>query len=98
LNVPGGAFPDGHGAGEEGFALAGEMKEAAAAVGGVDGEHEEAAAGEGLEGSGESGAIHTEEIGHCGHTGWVGAIEGHEQGKLTVGEVDGTKCFVEATS
>jgi hypothetical protein len=96
FNLAAGVRPDGNGAGEELPALGGEVEEAAAAVRGVGGDFEETAALEGLEGGGEGGAIHAQEIGDGGHAGRLRAMEGHEQGKLTIGEFDGTKCVVEA--
>jgi hypothetical protein len=98
FNLLAGAFPEGDGAGEEGFAPGREVEQAAAAVGGIGGDFEQATALERFEGGGEGGAIHAEEIGHRGHTGRVGAIEGHEQRKLPIGELGGTKCVVEAAS
>ncbi len=98
FEVLAGAFPDGNGTGEEGFTLKSEVQEAAAAVGGVGRDFEKAAALERFESSGESGAVHAEEVGDGSHTGRVGAVEGHEEGKLTIVEFDGTKCVVEATS
>jgi hypothetical protein len=96
FHLPAGALPDGNGTGEEGFALGGEVQAAAAAVGGVGGDLEKSATLEGLESGGKGGAIHAEEVRDGRHAGRVGAIEGDEQGKLTIGELDGTKCVVEA--
>jgi hypothetical protein len=93
-----GALPDGNGAGEEGFALGGEVQKAAAAVGRVGRNFQEAAAPERFEGGGEGRSVHAKEIGDGRHARRVGTIEGHEEGKLTIGEFDGTKCVVEAAS
>lgn len=96
--MPAGALPEGNGAGEEIPALGGEVEEAAAAVRRIGGDFEQTAARKGLEGGGKGGAIHAEESGNGRHAGWMGAMEGHEQRELTVGELEGTKCVVEAAS
>jgi hypothetical protein len=70
--------PDGEGLGEEVAAFGGELEEAAAAVFAVEGDFDEATALEGLEGGGEGGAIHGEEVGDGRHGWGFGAVEGDE--------------------
>jgi len=89
-------FPHGKCFYEEAQAGRGEGEQAPAAVGGVGGDFDKAAALEGLEGGGEGGAVHGEEGGHGGHAGRIGAVERHHQGELAVGQSEGAEGVVEA--
>ena len=91
-----GLAPGGDGAGEEAAAFAGELEDAAAAVGGVGRDFDEAAALKGFESGGEGGAVHGEEGGDGAHGGGLGAVEGHEERELAVGQAEGAEGDVEA--
>jgi hypothetical protein len=90
-----GLVPDGNGAGEERLAFGGEDEDAAAAVGWVGRNFDQAAAFEGFEGSGQSGAIHGEQGGDWPHGRRGGAIERHQERELAVGEFEGAEGFIE---
>ena len=91
-----GLLPHGNSACQERTAFGGEYEDAAAAVGWVGRNLDQAAALERLEGGGERGAIHGEQGGYRAHGRWLGAIEGHQQGELAVGQVEGAQGFIEA--
>jgi hypothetical protein len=93
-----GLAPDGVGPGEQVAALSGEEKDAAAAVFGIGVDFHEAAALEGLEGGGEGGAAHDQELGDWRHGRRLGAVESDEDGELAVGEAEGAEGHVEAAS
>jgi hypothetical protein len=91
-----GLFPHGHGRDEQGVGLGREVQTAAASIIGIGGDFDKAAALEGLEGSGEGGAIHREQRSDGGHAGRLRAIERHEQRELAVGKAERAESIVEA--
>jgi hypothetical protein len=56
----------------------------------------EAATLERLEGGGQRGSIHGEQGGYWGHGRGLGAIEGHEERELSIGEAEGAQGFIES--
>src|SRR4029078_1245374 len=90
--------PNGKRAGEEGAPLLSEDEDAAAAILSIALDFEQAPALEGFEGGCESGAIHREQGSDGCHRRGLGAIERHEQRKLSIGEFKGTQFFVEAAA
>jgi len=93
-----GRFPDRQGVGEDLPSFFGEDEDAAAAVGGVRGDFDQAPALQRFERGGEGGTVHGEQVGDGAHGGWRGAVERHEQGELAVGQAEGAQDFVEASS
>jgi len=89
-------LPHGNGFCEESLAGRGEGEQASAAVGGIGSDPDQSTALEGLEGGGEGGSIHREELGYGGHSGGDRPVERHHQGELSVGQSEGTERVVEA--
>jgi len=90
-----GTLPDGHGAGEQLFALGGENQSAVTAIILIFLNANEAAALERLEGRGERGAVHGQQVCNRRHGGRLGPVQGHEQRELPVCEVQRAKGLVE---
>lgn len=88
-------LPHRDGRGEQGAAFGCEVQAAAATIFGIGGDGDEAAALEGLEGSGERGAVHGQQCSDGGHAGGLRAIERHQERELAVGEAQGAERFVE---
>lgn len=85
FNIFVGALPDGQGTGEEAPSFFSENQDAAAAVGGVVVDFDEAAALKRLQRGGQGGSIHGQQRSDRSHRWRLGTIERHEQGELSVG-------------
>ena len=95
LDLVVGLLPHGNGACEEGASLGREYQDAAAAVGWVGRHFDQAAALQWLEGGGQRGSIHGKQSGDGAHGRRLGAIEGHQQRELAVGQFEGAEGFIE---
>lgn len=74
FNVVVRALPDRHGAGQQVAAFCGENEDAAALVGGVGRDFDEAAAFKRFQGGGQSGAVHGEQRSDRSHGRWLGTV------------------------
>lgn len=90
------ALPNGDGASEQTFPFGREDQNTAAPIRWVLGDFDQAAAFKGLQCSGEGGAIHGKKRRHGAH-GWrFRPIQRHEQGKLSIGQTEGTQNVIES--
>lgn len=91
------ALPDRKSTGEQAAPFRGEDEDAAAAVGGVGADSNQAAPLQRLQGRGQGGSIHRQQ-GSDGPHGWrFRTIERHQQGELPVGEGEWAQLLVETT-
>src|SRR4029079_1175804 len=90
------AEPDGKCAGKKGPARFREDENAAAAVIGIVRDLYQAAALQGLERGCKSRAVHCKQGSNGAHRRRLGAVERHEQGKVTIGEVEWSEFFIKA--
>jgi hypothetical protein len=95
LNFSVGAPPDWCGAGEQVPALCGQNQSAAAAIVLILLNADKAAALERLEGRGERGAVHGQQVCHRSHRRRLGPVQRHEQRKLPVGKPQRAEGLVE---
>ena len=93
-----GLLPERHGCGEKSLTRRSKFQAAAAPVGGVGEDGDQATPLERFERGGERGAIHGEEGGHGCHTRRLGAIERHQKRKLAIGQAMGAQHFIETAS
>ena len=96
LDLAVGSLPLWNCMGKQGFPFGCELENATAAVGRVLGDLDQAAALQGLQCGGQGGAIHGEQRGDGAHGRGLGAVKGHQERELAVGEAEGTEDFVEA--
>jgi hypothetical protein len=90
------AAPDWGGARKQTATFVGEPQDAAASIVWVWRHFDQAATFKGLQSGSERGSIHCEQRRYWPH-GWrLGAIEGHQERKLAVGQFEGAQCVVEA--
>ena len=89
-------FPHRHGRDQQGVAGRGEGQTAAAFVGIIDGYGDQTAPLERLQIGGQCRAIHGKQGGNFPDARGLGAIEGHQQRELAVGEVERPQCRVKA--
>lgn len=90
-----GTLPDRKGTSKQFAPFCGEDQDAAAAVRGVGVNPYQSAALERLQGRSQGGSIHREQGSDRPHGRRLRAIERHEQRKLPVGQLEGSKAFVE---
>jgi hypothetical protein len=78
------------------MALGRKLQYAAAAVGLVLQDLNQAAPLEGLQSGRQRGAVHGKQRRNRAHRWGLGAIERHEEGKLSVGQAEGAQHFIES--
>lgn len=92
-----GGFPDRERQGEHFLSQVGEDEDAAPFICGVGIRADQASPLKGLQGRGERGSIHGEQIGYWTHRRRLGAIQRHEERELPIGQAEGSQDFVEST-
>jgi hypothetical protein len=89
------ALPDKKSTGEQAAPFRSEDEDAAAAVRGVGPDSNQAAPHQRLKSRGQGCSIHRQERSDRAHGRRFRTIEGHQQGELPVGQVEGAQLFVE---
>jgi hypothetical protein len=77
-------------------ALGSEFQDAATAIAWVWRHLDQPATLKRLQGGGKGGSIHCEQRRDRSHGGRLGPIQGHQERKLAIGQLEGTQCFIES--